>query len=112
MTISQQRDAESRSKRLRRHPYPVAGRKRQRDPQGVPGVVGVSRPVVDAVREKSKESSDVLSGVLLSHGLRRSTIGAGGLNCRVRNGIGCTPSAKTTEHIRRLYVGIAFTIPF
>ena len=49
-----------------------------------------------------KEPSDVFSGVLLSHGLRRSTIGAGGLNFRVRNGIGCTPSAITTEHIRRL----------
>ena len=26
----------------------------------------------------------------------RSTIGAGGLNCRVRHGTGCDPSAKTT----------------
>ena len=62
----------------------------------------VSRHLVGDTREPS----DVLSGVLLSHGLRRSTIGAGGLNYRVRNGIGCTPSAITTEHIRRLYVGI------
>jgi hypothetical protein len=45
------------------------------------------------------EPSDVLSSVLLSHGLRRSTIDAGGLNYRVRNGTGCTPSAITTEHI-------------
>jgi hypothetical protein len=52
--------------------------------------------------EKRREPSDVLSSVLLSHGLRRSTIGAGGLNYRVRNGIGCTPSAITTEHIRQL----------
>ena len=52
--------------------------------------------------QNRKEPSDVLSSVLLSHGLRRSTIGAGGLNYRVRNGTGCTPSAITTEHIRRL----------
>ena len=29
--------------------------------------------------------------------LRRSTIGADGLNDRVRNGIGCTPVARTTK---------------
>src|SRR6266496_2889250 len=32
----------------------------------------------------------------LPRGLPRSTIGAGGLNCRVRNGNGCGPSAKVT----------------
>ena len=54
--------------------------------------------------KKPKEPLDVFSGVLLSHGLHRSTIGAGGLNYRVRKGIGCTPSAITTEHIHRLSV--------
>src|SRR5437867_202335 len=31
--------------------------------------------------------------------LRSSTIGAGGLNFRVRNGTGCLPSAKATETV-------------
>ncbi len=42
-------------------------------------------------------------GDLLSHVLRRSTIGAAALNCRVRDGIGCFARAMTTkprkEHI-------------
>ena len=42
--------------------------------------------------------------------LRRSTIGAGGLNYRVRNGTGCTPSAITTEHIRRLSTSESYSI--
>ena len=43
-------------------------------------------------------------GDLLSHVLRRSTIGATALNCRVRDGIGCfaraiitTPKKKPTS---------------
>lgn len=36
-------------------------------------------------------------GVLLSHALRRSTIGATVLNCRVRDGIGCFTCAMTTK---------------
>ena len=35
--------------------------------------------------------------VLLSHALRQSTIGAGALNIRVRNGIACDLSAVTTR---------------
>ena len=35
--------------------------------------------------------------VLLSRALRHSTIGAGALNVRVRNGIVCNLSAKTTR---------------
>ena len=35
--------------------------------------------------------------VLLSHILRQSTIGAEGLNFRVRNGIGCGPFAIITR---------------
>ena len=38
-----------------------------------------------------------LGGVLLSHTLKCSTIAAGGLNFRVRDGNGCTPSAITTK---------------
>lgn len=29
-----------------------------------------------------------------------STIGAGGLNYRIRNGNGCTPAAMATKHIK------------
>ena len=36
-------------------------------------------------------------GDLLSHVLRRSTIGATALNCRVRDGIGCFARAMTTN---------------
>ena len=36
-------------------------------------------------------------GDLLSHVLRRSTIGAVALNCRVRDGIGCFAHAMTTK---------------
>ena len=36
-------------------------------------------------------------GDLLSHALRRSTIGATALNCRVRDGIGCFAYAMTTK---------------
>ena len=38
---------------------------------------------------------------LLSHALRRSTIGAEGLHGRVRNGIGCFPLAITTRSTKR-----------
>ena len=34
---------------------------------------------------------------LLSHALRRSTISAAALNCRVRDGIGCFARAMTTK---------------
>ena len=39
---------------------------------------------------------------LLSRVLRRSTIGSGGLNGRVRNGIGWGPSDKATRSTRRM----------
>ena len=38
-----------------------------------------------------------LGGGLLSHQLPGSIIGDGGLNFRVRNGIGCTPASMTTK---------------
>ena len=37
-------------------------------------------------------------GVLLSHGLIRSTIGARGLNFRVRDGTGCASPAMAAGH--------------
>ena len=37
-------------------------------------------------------------GALLSHGLSRSTIGAGGLNFRVRDGTGCASPAMAAGH--------------
>ncbi len=39
--------------------------------------------------------------VLLSHALRQSTIGAGALNVRVRNGFVCNLSAITTRSTKR-----------
>ena len=41
-------------------------------------------------------------GDLLSRALRRSTIGPGGLNDRVRNGIGWGPLGKTTRSTKRM----------
>ena len=41
--------------------------------------------------------NDNLGSVLLSHARARSTIAAGGLNFRVRDGNGCTPSAITAK---------------
>ena len=41
-------------------------------------------------------------GDLLSRALRRSTIGPGGLNDRVRNGIGWGPSGKATRSTKRM----------
>ena len=40
-----------------------------------------------------------LGNELLSHTLVCSTIAAGGLNCRVRDGNGCTPSAISHQEI-------------
>ena len=42
--------------------------------------------------------NDTLGSVLLSHAHVRSTIAAGGLNCRVRDGNGCTPSAMAAKN--------------
>src|SRR5215831_19781822 len=56
----------------------------------------------------------VLSGLgrpgsdLLSHVLRRSTIGAEGFHGRVRNGIGCRPLAITTRSSKRAATRIQY----
>ena len=47
-------------------------------------------------------------GDLLSHVLRRSTIGATALNCRVRDGIGCFARAMTTNPRKKRYIGLRF----
>ena len=44
-------------------------------------------------------------GDLLSHVLRRSTIGVLALNGRVRDGIGCLASAMTTKPRKERYIG-------
>ena len=54
----------------------------------------VKRDVLDAVYGSG--------GDLLSHGLSRSTIGAAGLNGRVREGIGCFPRAVTARPVNRI----------
>ena len=49
--------------------------------------------------------------VLLSHTLRCSTIGAEGLNGRVRNGIGCFPLAittRSTQHAKPKRLTVSF----
>ena len=50
------------------------------------------RICVDATQKKN------LGNELLSHTLVCSTIAAGGLNCRVRDGNGCTPSAMAAKN--------------
>src|SRR5580704_2288757 len=68
----------------------------RRPPEGVSPRVGPERtkpPRAEAprgFREKSRRRPT------LPGGLPPSTIGAGGLNCRVRNGNGCFPAAMAT----------------
>jgi hypothetical protein len=51
-------------------------------------------------------------GDLLSHVLRRSTIGATALNGRVRDGIGCFARAMTTKPKKKQgYLGLNATYP-
>ena len=46
---------------------------------------------------KARKCPSLVSDVLLSHGPLRSTIGARGLNFRVRNGTGCTSPAMVAD---------------
>ena len=50
-------------------------------------------------------------GDLLSHVLRRSTIGAAALNCRVRDGIGCFACAMTTKP-KEQHHQVAYTLVY
>ena len=61
------------------------------------------RGVVLSFREISLLSR--FGGDLLSHVLRRSTIGVLALNGRVRDGIGCLASAMTTKPRKERYIG-------
>lgn len=56
------------------------------------GTLRPATPAESAHHGLARPGSD-----LLSHALRRSTIGAEGLHGRVRNGIGCFPLAVTTR---------------
>ena len=60
------------------------------------GVLRIAAFAAPAYRAFERPGSD-----LLSHALRHSTIGAEGLNGRVRNGIGCVPLAITTRPFKR-----------
>ena len=53
---------------------------------------------------RNTECPSGVSDVLLSHGLPRSTIGARGLNFRVRNGTGCASPAMVADP-RRAFFG-------
>ena len=66
---------------------------KQRDPtQTKSGPAGWIRRALPA-----RKCPSLVSDVLLSHGLLRSTIGARGLNFRVRNGTGCTSPAMVAD---------------
>ena len=51
-------------------------------------------------------------GDLLSHVLRRSTIGATALNCRVRDGTGCFARAMTTKPRKKHAPRVQFVLHF
>src|ERR1700729_1781103 len=58
---------------------------------------GLKRKDLDLLHPPGRPGDDLLSRVL-----RRSTIGSGGLNDRVRNGIGWGPPDKTTRSTGRM----------
>src|SRR5690625_1869273 len=60
-------------------------------------VASALRAVFWPLRGMKRENLIGSGGDLLSHVLRRSTIGAAGLNGRVRDGTGCFPRAVTTR---------------
>ena len=73
------------------------------EPDELPGC-STPRQGVLIVRARFIDGS---GGDLLSHVLRRSTIGALALNCRVRDGIGCFADAMTTRPADEpLHIGI------
>ena len=65
-----------------------------------PGMKKPPRRAVFSLRHRKRDTAGFLArfgGDLLSHVLRRSTIGAAALNGRVRDGIGCFARAMTTK---------------
>ena len=53
--------------------------------------------------KKEKRRKEFSAATYSPTGTPRSTIGAGGLNFRVRHGTGCVPSAMTTENFPLLW---------
>lgn len=74
---------DARGRRVERRPRP-------RHTQEGPATSRVTGP-------SARKCPSLVSDVLLSHGLLRSTIGARGLNFRVRNGTGCTSPAMVAD---------------
>ena len=58
---------------------------------------GVRGPCAEWQAPRDAKCPLLVSDVLLSHGLLRSTIGARGLNFRVRNGTGCASPAMVAD---------------
>ena len=68
------------------------------EPNGTPPSHTQEGPATTRVTGPSaRKCPSLVSDVLLSHGLLRSTIGARGLNFRVRNGTGCTSPAMVAD---------------
>ena len=63
---------------------------------------------VSSSSERFEKRLTRFGGDLLSHVLRRSTIGATALNCRVRDGIGCFARAMTTKPSKTLFHQLFF----
>jgi hypothetical protein len=71
----------------------------------VPGIenagaeaTGAGKSPPDENRRREEGRASAWQWPTLPGRLRPSTIGAGGLNCRVREGTGCTPTAQITKH--------------
>lgn len=72
----------------------------QSGPSASPALQRKSQPNPRRRRERGPATQKcplLVSDVLLSHGLLRSTIGARGLNFRVRNGTGCASPAMVAD---------------
>lgn len=70
----------------------------RREPAERPARTEKEGPATTRVTGPSaRKCPSLVSDVLLSHGLLRSTIGARGLNFRVRNGTGCTSPAMVAD---------------
>ena len=78
------------------------------EPDELPGCSTPRRDILHVFLIFRFESIWVISrfgGDLLSHVLRRSTIGATALNGRVRDGIGCFARAMTTKPKKKHNIG-------
>ena len=53
---------------------------------------------IDNKKNKKKEKGNSWRRSTLTQGRPCTTIDAGGLNCRVRDGAGCTPTALATNY--------------